>query len=136
MCMQADRMSGNTRTLQLRNILPLTSPEPGVNRRECKVAINTEAKEITRPAGAEESTHMCRQVWLVLELFGLFAVCAVAVCMNPAQAYKQPPQQWRGGVEAGVRAEAEARDTVKVLKQQQKKKTFLSGSQLKAQSVI
>lgn len=124
MRVQADRMSGNTRTLQLRNILLLTSPEPGVNRRECKVTINTEAREITRPAGAEGSTHMCRQVWLALELFGSFAVCAVAGCMNPAQAYKQPPQQWRGGVEAGVRAEAEARDTVKVVKQQKKPKRF------------
>lgn len=90
-------MSGNTCALQLRNILPLTSPEPSVNRHECEVTINTEAKEITRPPGAEEGTHMCHQVRFISELFGLFAICAAAVYMNPAQAYKGPRQQWWGG---------------------------------------
>lgn len=80
MCMQADRMSGNTSTLQLRNILLLTSPEPSANQRECDVTINTEAKEITQE---QSRAHMCRQVCFIWELFGLFAVCAVAGCMNP-----------------------------------------------------
>lgn len=67
------------------------SPEPSVHQRECDVTVNTEAKEIRRPPGAEDSTHMCRQVGLHLGITPViqstFAICAVAVCMSPAQGY-------------------------------------------------